>query len=31
LISGKTFNFEPLPEKLNEIIVKKGLVNWISG
>jgi 3-isopropylmalate/(R)-2-methylmalate dehydratase large subunit len=30
-IAGKTFNFEPLPDKLMEIITKKGLVNWIAG
>ncbi|MGM0667421.1 MAG: 3-isopropylmalate dehydratase, partial [Bacteroidota bacterium] len=27
----KTISFEPLPDKLNEIIQSKGLVNWISG
>ncbi|MDX2413923.1 MAG: aconitase family protein, partial [Bacteroidales bacterium] len=26
-----TISFEPLPDKLNDIIKKKGLVNWISG
>jgi homoaconitate hydratase family protein/3-isopropylmalate dehydratase small subunit len=31
IISGKTFNFEPLPPKLMDIIAKKGLVNWIAG
>jgi 3-isopropylmalate dehydratase small subunit len=31
VIEGKTFTFEPLPDKLMEIIDKKGLVNWISG
>ncbi len=25
-----TISFEPLPDKLNDIIKKKGLVNWIS-
>jgi 3-isopropylmalate/(R)-2-methylmalate dehydratase large subunit len=30
-ISGKEYNFEPLPEKLMEIINKKGLVNAIGG
>jgi len=29
-IGSKTISFEPLPDKLNEIIRKKGLVNWIS-
>lgn len=29
-IGDKVFSFEPLPDKLNEIIEKKGLVNWIS-
>jgi 3-isopropylmalate dehydratase small subunit len=29
-IGGEIIKFEPLPEKLNEIIKKKGLVNWIS-
>lgn len=27
---GKIISFEPLPDKLNEIIKSKGLVNWIS-
>jgi 3-isopropylmalate dehydratase small subunit len=31
IIAGKKLNFEPLPEKLMEIISKKGLVNWIAG
>ncbi len=31
IISGKSFKFEPLPDKLMEIISKKGLVNWIAG
>ena len=26
---NKTFHFEPLPGKLNEILEKKGLVNWM--
>lgn len=30
VIGNKTFNFTPLPEKLMEIIEKKGLVNWIN-
>lgn len=30
IIEEKTIRFEPLPDKLNEIIQKKGLVNWIS-
>jgi len=30
-IASKTFTFEPLPDKLMEIISKKGLVNWIAG
>lgn len=29
-VGEKTINFEPLPDKLNEIIQSKGLVNWIS-
>ncbi len=28
-VGDKTFSFEPLPEKLNSIIEKKGLVNWM--
>ncbi|MFP4489570.1 MAG: aconitase/3-isopropylmalate dehydratase large subunit family protein [Bacteroidales bacterium] len=28
-VGDRTIDFEPLPEKLNEIIQKKGLVNWI--
>jgi len=28
-VGEKTFSFEPLPEKLNSIIEKKGLVNWM--
>ncbi|MBS0011082.1 MAG: 3-isopropylmalate dehydratase large subunit [Bacteroidales bacterium] len=28
-IGDKPISFEPLPDKLNEIIQKKGLVNWI--
>lgn len=27
---GEEFHFEPLPEKLMEILEKKGLVNWIQ-
>jgi homoaconitate hydratase family protein/3-isopropylmalate dehydratase small subunit len=30
ILSAQTFHFEPLPEKLMEIIDKKGLVNWIA-
>ncbi|MFO7853141.1 MAG: aconitase/3-isopropylmalate dehydratase large subunit family protein [Bacteroidota bacterium] len=29
-VGEKTINFEPLPDKLKEIIQSKGLVNWIS-
>ncbi len=29
-IGDKEFDFEPLPEKLMQIIKKKGLVNWIK-
>ncbi len=29
-VGGKQFNFAPLPEKLMQIIKKKGLVNWIK-
>ena len=29
-VGGKEFNFAPLPEKLMQIIKKKGLVNWIK-
>ncbi len=28
-VGDRTIDFEPLPDKLNEIIEKKGLVNWI--
>lgn len=28
-IAEKSFSFEPLPDKLREILEKKGLVNWI--
>lgn len=28
-VGDRNIDFEPLPEKLNEIIQKKGLVNWI--
>ncbi len=30
IINDKIFNFNPLPEKLTEIINQKGLVNWIN-
>ncbi|MEE4115033.1 MAG: aconitase/3-isopropylmalate dehydratase large subunit family protein [Marinilabiliaceae bacterium] len=30
MVGDHTIRFEPLPDKLNEIIRKKGLVNWIS-
>ncbi len=30
IINGKDFAFAPLPEKLMQIIDKKGLVNWIK-
>ncbi len=30
IINKKEFNFAPLPEKLMQIIEKKGLVNWIK-
>lgn len=30
-VGERTIVFEPLPDKLNEIIRSKGLVNWISG
>ena len=30
LIGSKTFSFAPLPDKLMEIIHKKGLVNWMK-
>lgn len=30
LLNDKKFRFEPLPDKLLEIIKKKGLVNWIK-
>ena len=30
IINGKEFGFAPLPEKLMQIIEKKGLVNWIK-
>ncbi len=29
IVGEKVIKFEPLPDKLNEIIKKKGLVNWI--
>ena len=29
-VGNKVFNFEPLPDKLMEIIEKKGLINWIN-
>jgi len=29
-VGDKQFHFEPLPEKLMEILEKKGLVNWIK-
>lgn len=29
-LNDKVFKFEPLPEKLMEILEKKGLVNWIK-
>ncbi len=29
-IGGKKFNFEPLPPELQQIIEKKGLVNWMK-
>ncbi|MFA6125960.1 MAG: aconitase/3-isopropylmalate dehydratase large subunit family protein [Bacteroidales bacterium] len=29
-VGDQTFHFEPLPEKLMEILEKKGLVNWIK-
>ncbi len=29
IVGEKTISFEPLPDKLNEILAKKGLVNWI--
>ncbi len=29
-INGKAFGFAPLPEKLMQIIEKKGLVNWVK-
>lgn len=29
-VGDSTITFEPLPDKLNEIIQSKGLVNWIS-
>ncbi len=31
MVGERSVNFEPLPDKLNEIIKSKGLVNWISG
>ena len=31
IVGDRAINFEPLPDKLNEIIQSKGLVNWISG
>jgi len=30
IVNNKVFNFEPLPQKLMEIIDKKGLVNWMK-
>jgi len=30
MIGQKTFAFEPLPEKLKQIIDKKGLVNYMK-
>ena len=30
LVAGKKYSFEPLPDKLMDIIRKKGLVNWIK-
>ncbi|MBN2663382.1 MAG: 3-isopropylmalate dehydratase large subunit [Bacteroidales bacterium] len=30
IVGDKNFDFSPLPEKLMEIINKKGLVNWIN-
>ena len=30
IINGKEYKFAPLPEKLMQIIEKKGLVNWIK-
>jgi len=30
LLNEKKFSFEPLPDKLLEVIEKKGLVNWIK-
>jgi len=30
IVGDRAINFEPLPDKLNEIIQSKGLVNWIS-
>ena len=29
-VGNNTFNFKPLPDKLMEIIEKKGLINWIN-
>ena len=29
-VGDKTYTFQPLPDKLMEIIEKKGLVNWIA-
>jgi 3-isopropylmalate dehydratase small subunit len=29
-VGNSTFTFEPLPEKLKEIIDKKGLVNYMK-
>ncbi len=29
-LNDEKFNFEPLPEKLMQIIEKKGLINWIN-
>ncbi|MDT8402316.1 MAG: aconitase/3-isopropylmalate dehydratase large subunit family protein [Bacteroidales bacterium] len=30
-VGEKSIHFEPLPDKLKEIIERKGLVNWITG
>ena len=30
-VADQNFNFAPLPDKLMEILKKKGLVNWIKG
>lgn len=31
MVGERSIHFEPLPDKLNEIIKSKGLVNWIAG